>query len=192
MNINPTFNQSVTMNRIIISIIGCVMTFAMSSCLSHGAEDIIDSDKNELTNVTYTYRFFYNDTIKKGTPNEEIQNDRVCEVIFTKDDFSKIEKDGLSGFSTTINHNLNSVQKAGPQGSVTKAQLYEMFKQKIKTDGLSRLVVYVSISDAAVITPVDGAPRLGAPGDFSQDRIYSVRAANGDKKEYILRTIKGF
>lgn len=180
------------MNKIIFSLIGTLMALAMSSCLDHGADDIINSDKNELTNVTYTYRFFYNDTIKKGTPNEEIQNDRVCEVIFTKDDFSKIEKDGLSGFSTTISHNLNSVQKTGPQGSVTKAQLYEMFKERIKIDGLSRLVVYVSISDAAVITPIDGAPRLGSPGDFSQDRIYSVRAANGDRKDYVIRTIKGF
>ena len=168
------------------------MTFVVSSCLSYGAEDIIDSDKNEMTNVTYTYRFFYNDTIKKGTANEEIQNDRVCEVIFTKDDFSRIEVEGRSGFSTTISHNINCVQKTGPQGSVTKAQLYEMFKEKIAVEGLSRLVVYVSIPDAAVVAPIEGSPRFGSPGDFSKDRFYCVRAANGDKKEYIIRTIKGF
>lgn len=165
---------------------------ATTSCLTHGAEDILDSDKNELTNVTYTYRFLYNDTIKKGTVNEEIQNDRVCEIIFSKDEVKNIEDLGRTGFETKISHNLNCVQKAGPQGSVTKEQLYEMFKAKIAQDGLSRLVVYVSISDAAVITPIEGAPQLGVPGDFSEDRYYCVRAANGDKKEYVLRTIKGF
>ncbi len=180
------------MKKFIIPIIGCLIGAVIPGCISNGAEDIIDSDKNDLTNVTYTYRFFYNDTIKKGTANEEIEKDRVCEVIFSKEEFKTIEDSGRKGFATKITHNINSVQKAGPQGSVTKEMLYEMFKEKIKQDGLSRLVVYVSISDAAVISPIEGSPKLGTPGDFSQDRYYCVRAANGDKKEYILRTVKGF
>ncbi|MDR1224964.1 MAG: DUF5018 domain-containing protein [Tannerella sp.] len=44
---------------------------------------------------------------------------------------------------------------------------------------LSGLVGYSYISTAALITPVDGAPRLGMPGDFSSPVNYRVTAADG-------------
>lgn len=144
-----------------------------------------------MTAVDYSYRFIYNDTIKKGTANEEIQNGRVCEVIFQKS-IEKINQEGIKGFKTTLTHNLNSIQKAGPSGSVTKAMLYDMFKKQIAQDGVSKLWVYVSISDAATLSPLNGAPKLGTPGDFSEDRLYRVTAADGSSQDYVLKTVKAF
>lgn len=46
----------------------------------------------------------------------------------------------------------------------------------------SELVVVLSISTASTIKPLDGAPVLGQPGDWSKPNKYQVTAANGDKK----------
>ena len=162
-----------------------------TSCLRSGLEELTNSSKKELTAVNYSYRFLYNDTIKKGTVNEEILKDRVCDVIFTKVS-EAIKENGIPGFRTTITHSLNSVQKAGPSGSVTKAMLYNKFKELIAKDGITRLWVYVTISDAATVKPVDNAPKLGTPGDFTTDRFYEVKAADGSTERYILKTVKGF
>lgn len=164
---------------------------SLSSCLKHGYEELVNSSDKNLTAVEYTYRFVYNDTLQKGTPKQEILTDRVCEVIFSKVS-TPIEIDGRKGFSTKINHSLNSVMKAGPTGSVTRQMLYNDFKKLIAQDQLSKLWVYITISDAAKVTPINGAPELGKPGDFSKDHIYKVTAADGSSQEYILRLEKGF
>ncbi len=169
----------------------CILMITATSCLNSGLEDLENSSAKNLTAVNYTYRFLYDDTIKKGTPNQEIQIDRVCEIVFNKQS-QAITENGISGFRTTLTHNLNSVQKAGPTGSVTKEMLYEKFKKLIATDGLTKLWVYVTISDASTIMPLNNAPKLGAPGDFSKDHNYRVKAADGSTKDYILQTVKGF
>lgn len=162
-----------------------------TSCLRSGLEELANSSKKEITAVNYSYRFLYNDTIKKGTDNEEILKDRVCDVIFTKTS-EAIKENGISGFKTTITHSLNSIQKAGPSGSVTKAMLYNKFKGLIAKDGITRLWVYVTISDAATVKPVENAPKLGTPGDFTPDRVYEVKAADGSTERYLIKTVKGF
>lgn len=172
-------------------LVGFIIVLSLSSCLYHDLEDLVNSSDKEMTNVEYSYRFLYNDTIKKGTINEEIQKDRVCEVIFNKQ-VEVLDTDGVKGFKTTLSYDLNSVQKGGPSGSVTKEMLYDMFKEKITEDGLTSLWVYVSISDAATLTPLDNAPKLGTPGDYSQKRSYRVTAADGSYQDYVLETVRGF
>jgi len=162
-----------------------------TSCLRSGLEELANSSEKKMTAVNYSYRFLYNDTIKKGTDNEEILKDRVCDVIFTKTS-EAIKENGIAGFKTTINHSLNSIQKAGPSGSVTKAMLYNKFKNLIAKDGISRLWLYVTISDAATVKPIDNAPQLGTPGDYNSDRVYEVKAADGSTERYIIKTVKGF
>lgn len=179
------------MKRVFNILVGCLLIFSMNSCLYHNLEELENSSDKKMTNVDYTYRFLYNDTIQKGTANQEILEGRVCEVIFSKN-LEAINENGLTGFKTTITHNLNSIQKAGPSGSVTKEMLYEMFKEQIAQDGLSKLWVYVSISDAAIISPLDGSPKLGAPGDFTEDRFYRITAADGSTQDYVLKTVKAF
>lgn len=114
-------------------------------------------------------------------------------VLKRKIDVTDLLKDhGTAGFKTTISYDINSILKAGPTGSVTKEMLFEQFKQLIAKDQLTKLWVYMSISDAATIAPVDDAPALGSSGDFSKDRVYTVRAADGSTKSYIIQTVKGF
>lgn len=163
----------------------------LSSCLKAGYDDVANSSEKDMTSVDYTYRFTYDDIIQEGTANEEVQKNRVCEVVFKKA-VETSEENGIKVYTVKISHDVNSVQKAGPQGKVTKAQLYEMFKEKIAQDGLSKLWVYVNISEAAIVKPLDGAPTLGKPGDYTQDRMYRVTAADGSYQDYIIRTVKSF
>lgn len=174
-----------------LPVIALVTLASATGCMRSGYKDLIDSSNKDLSAVNYTYRFLYNDTIQKGTPKQEIQLDRVCEVIFSKNSVA-ITDNGVKGFTTTLTHNVNSVMKAGPTGSVTRAMLYERFKTLIQTDGLSKLWVYVTISDVAKVTPLNSAPELGKPGDFTQDRSYRVTAADGSHQDYVLKTVKGF
>lgn len=179
------------MKKIYNILAACFLLTSTTSCLHSNLDELENTSNKEMTSVEYSYRFLYNDTIKKGSVNEEIQNGRVCEVIFQKK-IEKIEENDMKGFQTTLTHSLNSIQKAGPSGSVTKEMLYGMFKKEIAKDGLSRLWVYVSISDAATISPLSGSPKLGAPGDFSEVRSYRVTAADGSSQDYVLKTIKAF
>lgn len=179
------------MKKIYLIVLTSLGVFLFSGCLKHGYEELPNSSDKELTAVNYTYRFLYNDTIQKGTPSEEILKDRVCEVVFSKKS-TKIDENGVKGFSTVISHNLNSVMKSGPTGIVTKEMLYAEFKSLIEKDQLTNLWVYVTISDVAKLVPLDGAPVLGKPGDFSKDRTYKVVAADGSSQDYVLKTIKDF
>lgn len=174
-----------------IFLIAAGIAMSTSSCLKHGYEELPNSSDKALTAVNYTYRFLYNDTIQKGNPGQEILKDRVCEVVFSKVS-TPLDVDGKKGFSTVLKHSENSVMKAGPSGSVTKAALYQRFKELIAKDDLTNLWVYVTISDVAKVAPLNGAPELGKPGDFSKDNSYRVTAADGSTQDYILKTVKDF
>ena len=92
---------------------GLFLCLLMSSCLYHNLEELENSSDKDMTNVNYSYRFLYNDTIKKGTINEEIQTDRVCEVVFNKK-VETIDKGDLKGFKTTLTHNINCIPETFP------------------------------------------------------------------------------
>lgn len=176
----------------ILFFVGCLLvSLLMTSCLEAGMDEPVNSSDKEMTAVTYSYRFLYNDTIKKGTVNEDIQIGRVCDVVFKKQT-EPIDGDNVKGFKTTLTYDINCVQKSGPSGSVTKQMLYDMFKERITKEGLTNLWVYVSISDAATVSPLNGSPIFGCPGDFSTDRTYRVVAADGSYEDYVIKTVKGF
>jgi len=42
--------------------------------------------------------------------------------------------------------------------------------------------VIVNISTAAIVSPIEGAPQFGKPGDWSKPNRYKVKAANGDEQ----------
>ena len=50
----------------------------------------------------------------------------------------------------------------------------------------AKAVVEVTISTAAIIKPINGAPKLGVPGDWTKDNQYEVTAADGTKKTWTI------
>lgn len=50
----------------------------------------------------------------------------------------------------------------------------------------SNLIVTVDISTAAIIRPIGDSPKLGVPGDWTEDHDYEVIAADGTKKIWTI------
>ena len=55
----------------------------------------------------------------------------------------------------------------------------------------TKAVVAVSISTAATIAPLEGAPKLGVPGDWSKPNKYEITAADGTKKTWTITVACG-
>lgn len=53
----------------------------------------------------------------------------------------------------------------------------------------SKLWGQVTVSTAARITPVEGAANLGTPDDWTKDRKFSVKAANGNTKIWTIKVV---
>ena len=61
------------------------------------------------------------------------------------------------------------------------------FTEKEKADvNINNIVVAVNISTASVMQPVEGAPKLGVPADWSQPHKYIVKAADGKSKIWTI------
>ena len=116
----------------VIPVFIIALVVATSGCLKTGYNGLTDSDNKNLTAVNYTYRFLYDDTLQKGTLKQEIQLNRVCEVVFKKISTS-IQENGLMGYSTELRYDINSVMKAGPSGSVTRQMLFAEFQKHIQS-----------------------------------------------------------
>ncbi len=72
----------------------------------------------------------------------------------------------------TINHTITvDVAIPAPFGS------FDQDERRIVS--LESIVAYAKLSPAAKIQPIDNAPELGEPGDFSQENKYLVTAADG-------------
>ncbi len=50
-----------------------------------------------------------------------------------------------------------------------------------------RIVLILNISEAAVIRPIEDAPRLGVPADWSKPHRYEVVAANNQSRIWTIR-----
>ena len=134
--------------------------------------------------------FYITIRFRKGTANQEILEGRVCEVIFGKS-IENIEENGITGFKTTLTHTLNSIQKAGPSGSVTKKCCIRCSKNR------SHRMVYRSSGYMSPFRMLLSFHRwrgayVRSPGDFTKDRYYRVTAADGSTQDYILKTVKAF
>ncbi len=53
----------------------------------------------------------------------------------------------------------------------------------------SNLVVVVTLSTAARLTPVEGSPKLGSPADWTSAHKYIVTSASGKKKEWTIEVV---
>ena len=56
---------------------------------------------------------------------------------------------------------------------------------------LENLWGYFNVSTAAKVTPINGSPTLGTPGDWSEPHEYEIMAASGFKKTWTV-TVRSF
>lgn len=53
-----------------------------------------------------------------------------------------------------------------------------------------KLWAQVTLSTAARLTPIDGAPAMGTPGDWTKPNTFRVTAADGTTKDWIIKIVQ--
>ena len=135
-----------------------------SSCLKGGLEDLPEYEDAEITSVS-AVRYRYMTDEKSPASGEYL----VKEVDLTSD----ADIDSESG-SVKIKVSVPSEFPAGELGNLST----------------SNLVVAVSISTAARMSPVGDSSQLGVPADWSKLNRYVVQAANGNKKDWTIEIVE--
>lgn len=141
-----------------------LLTVAFSSCLKSGLPKPDNSPLNAISNFNYEYRWTDTAYILPGTP----QADTVITVNMV-----------LLGNSITISQDTIYTSPTIP-GNLPASQITNVT--------LKHIWAYANIPDAAIIAPLNGAPVLGKPGDFTSPVSYQVTAANGTKSTWVVVT----
>ena len=149
------------MKKEIYNLVLMCVVFSLSSCLKSGLDDLPEYEDANITTVSGVYHRYYSDEIEPSTGEARIKDASltVRDVRITNDDCTVKT-------TLTLPSDFPTIEK----GKVT----------------LNNLVVIVGLSSAARIYPINGAPRLGVPGDWSKENKYEVIAANGTKKIWII------
>ena len=146
------------MKKLINTVLLLFLIGIVSSCLKSGLDDLEAYNAAEITKLNCEYRWW-----------DEAKDQMAVKTL-------NIEKQ-ISQDDNLITCKL-TVPAAG--GSFTDA-----VRQNVS---LSNLIAYMDLSTAARITPLNGAPKLGNPGDFSAKEFkYQVTAADGTKREWTIK-----
>lgn len=146
---------------LLLALIGCM---TMTSCLESGWEELDTYDGTEITGLVGVYSR-YIDT--SATIPASGQN-KVIQTQLNTENAQRDVDAGTLSFDVTV-----PTSYTGPAVKATE------------------LVVIVNLSTAAVVEPVEGAPKFGVPGDWTKPNKYEVTAANGDTKIWtVTATLK--
>lgn len=134
------------------------------SCLRGNLEDLPAFEEANITDVKFDFRY-------KDMTDVWIDGEPIVKVV------------SLSVGNKVINAETGTISC-----TITVPEANGSFSDEIRsTVSLTNIVGKFNLSSAAIITPQDGAPTLGVPGDFSVPRRYLVTAANGTKKDWTIQ-----
>lgn len=141
----------------------------VSSCMRKGLEDLPEFDLKEIQSVTKVeYRFV----------SEEVSNASGQKIV----KFVELKQDPAAVIDAE-----NGTVKISVVVPGTNTDFTEEARTKCTKDNI---VVIVGLSTAARISPLEGAPKLGVPGDWSKPNKYKVTAADGSTKEWTIEVVK--
>lgn len=130
----------------------------VSSCLKSGLDDLATYNEAEITNLNFEYRWW--------------DESKAQMAVITLTTEKQILKD----------ESLITCKLTVPQAS---GSFTDAVRQNVS---LSSLIAYMDLSTAARVTPLNGAPKLGNPGNFSAKEFkYLVTAADGTKREWTIK-----
>lgn len=141
------------MKKFLYILIAVLGSMTMTSCLMSGFEELDSFDGTEITGLAGAY-FRYIDTSATIAASGE---NKVVQVQLSTSDVARDADAHTLSFAYSVPGSYT--------GPAVKA---------------SELVVIVGISTAAVVEPIEGAPKFGVPGDWTKPNKYKVTAANGD------------
>lgn len=133
-----------------------VMALSCTSCLESNFEELDTYDGNDITAGYAWYRYKGDNMLNASGEQQVIQKQlqRTGQVIDNEAATCALQFKVPTNFSDAEKNGVN----------------------------INNIVVAVEISTAAVMTPVEGSPKLGVPADWSTPHKYSVKAADGKTK----------
>ncbi|MDR3269285.1 MAG: hypothetical protein LBT83_09490 [Tannerella sp.] len=153
-------------NRFIKGILSSLplwMACILTSCLTAGLEDLPAFEEAEITDVRFEFRY-------KDASAPWIDGEPMVRIV------------NLTTQNRVIDTNAATITCALQVPAAADA-----FTEAVRGQvSLASLAGKFNLSTAAVIAPVEGAPVLGIPGDFSGPRKYKVTAADGTTKTWTV------
>lgn len=129
-----------------------------TSCLESGLEELDEYSGCDITNGNVYWRYY-------GDGNIAASGEQQVKQVY----LAASRKQDVENCVYTIRYVTGNIPEAErPNFTESKA------------------VVAVTISTAATIKPINGAPKLGVPGDWTKDNQYEVTAADGTKKVWTI------
>jgi len=136
-----------------------LLAVVSTSCLKHDLEELAVYSGCDITRVDCAYRW------KTGEIHPGTQSEKVKQVY-------------VSAYSRTYVTDESDPSRGVCTIRYSKTNIPEQYRSVAETE----MVVYVTISTAATMKPINGAPALGIPADWTADHEYEVTAADGTKK----------
>ena len=136
-----------------------LLAVVSTSCLKHDLEELDVYSGCDITRVDCAYRW------KTGEIHPGTQSEKVNQVY-------------VSAYSRTYVTDESDPSRGVCTIRYSKTNIPEQYRSVAETE----MVVYVTISTAATMKPINGAPALGIPADWTAVHEYEVTAADGTKK----------
>lgn len=152
--------------RYILSALAAALALGLASCLEKDLEDLEVYGGSDITAGFAYYRY-----VDRSATIAASGENRVVQRQYTLAEDPVIAVDAQQG-TGTISLTFT------PSGTFSEAERAAC--------SLNPMVVAVSVSTAAVVTPLDGSPALGTPADWTRPHTYEVRAANGTSKRWTI------
>lgn len=152
------------MKKVIYNLFLMMVMISFSSCLTSGLDDLPVYEEAEITSVSAVRYRYISDEESPATGQ-------------------KIVKEVNMTYTSEIDAEAATVKI-----SVTTPENFPVSElNNLSTS--ANLLVSVGLSTAARLTATNGSPDLGKPGDWSKPNTYTVEAANGKKKGWIIEIV---
>ena len=155
------------MMKVYKMIAAAVAALCLTSCLERHLEDLPTYTGNDIESVAGVIYRFYTGNVIDASGEEEIAQ-------------------YVMGSSASVDKDAATVEVTVSIPSNLPAEQRDKVSLSYKKGDRQGLGLIVNLSAAAIITPLDGAPVLGAPGDWSKPNRYEVMAADGAKKIWTI------
>ena len=150
------------MRKILNILAALFVAVVATSCLEHDLEELEVFDGCDITRIDCEFRWKTGE-IHPGTGAEKVNQVYLKAARSYETD----EADPSKGVCTIKYDNTP-------------------IPDEYKATAEQNMVVYVTISTAAIIKPIGDAPTLGIPADWTKDHQYEVTAADGTKKTWTI------
>ena len=127
-----------------------VVMMSMTACLEYGLKELPVFEDANITDIYFEYRYM------------------VTQNGFTSANFMRLTNVARDISDQAINIKVSIPEAAGTFTEAERAKV-----------NLNNIIGYCYLSTAATIEPIEGAPKLGQPGNYSAPVRYRVTAADG-------------